>query len=63
LLQTLKNGEIAMTEQLCEGQKQNKWFPGVKASPEDRERLYGHQIFISLWLLSEIDPAVPFAYA
>jgi hypothetical protein len=48
-----------MTEQLCEGHKQNKWFPGVKASPA--ERVHGHQIFISLWLLPEIDPADPWA--
>ena len=51
-----KNGEIAMTEQLREGQR-SKWLPGVKDSPA--ERVHGHQIFISLWLLCEIDPADP----
>ena len=45
-----------MTEQLREGQR-SKWLPGVKDSPA--ERVHGHQIFISLWLLCEIDPADP----
>ena len=56
VLKLKKNGEIAMTEQLREGQR-SKWLPGVQDSPA--ERVHGHQIFISLWLLCEIDPADP----